>query len=144
MRTYYLFELNDYILKNFKYEYDKLYDILESIHYLKLEDAPIAYDIYYSLITKIDRDFYNKIIKKNNISNESYICYDYTHTINDYFDKENSKLIINKSFMKIKTNKNMPTFFYDISSIKNIFVCDFKSRDYFLIKDIIYTSCFNI
>ena len=140
MRTFYLFELKEEIRKNFKNNYCDLYKILESIHYLKIEDVVLGYNIFNNLVCRIDRDFYNKKIKENNINSESYICYNYTHTINDYFNNENTKMIINKSFIKIKTNKNMPSFFYDIGMFKNVFVCDFKNNDYFLIKDTIYIS----
>ena len=43
-----------------------------------------------------------------------------------------------KTFMKLKTNKSIPSFFYDISKFNNIFVCDFNNNDFFLLKDIIY------
>ena len=63
------------------------------------------------------------------------------NTINDFYFNESTKMIINNSHIKIKTNKNVPSFFYNIRNFKNIFVCDFNNHDYFLLEDTIYSSC---
>ena len=81
----------------------------------------------------INKDKYNNFIKKENNSNENYMCNNYTHTINDFYSDETTKMIINKSHIKIKSNKNNPSFFYNIKNIKNLFVCDFNNHDYFLL-----------
>ena len=140
MRTFYLFEIKKNILKNFKNNYSELYEMLESIHYLKTEDIVLGYSIYNNIVNPINKDEYNEYIKKNNIKNECYICYNYTHTINDFFCDESTKMIINNSFIKIKSNKNIPSFFYNIRNFKNIFVCDFSNNDYFLLEEAVYTS----
>ena len=64
---------------------------------------------------------------------------DNKHTINS--SNELSRLTINTTYLKIKTNKNVPSFFYNIRNFKNIFVCDFNNHDYFLLEDTIYSSC---
>ena len=141
MRVFYLFELKDKVLKNYKNNYEELYNLLESVHYLKTEDIVLGYSIFNSLVYKIDKEFYNNQIKHTNISNECYICYNYTHTINDYYNDESTKMIINNSYIRIKTNKNIPSFFYDLRKYRNIFVCDFNNHDYFLLEQTVYTSC---
>ena len=140
MRTFYLFEIKDNILKNYKNNYEELYLLLENVHYLKSDDIVLGYKIFNSIVNALDKDFYNEEVKHNNISNECYICYNYTHTINDFYNNESSKMIINNSHIKIKTNKNIPSFFYDIRKYKNIFVCDFNNSDYFLLNETVYSS----
>lgn len=141
MRTFYLFDVKENILKNYRNNYEELYSLLESIHYLKTEDIILGFNIYQRIVNPMKKEEYNDYIKKNNLGKENYICYNYTHTINDFYFNESTKMIINNSHIKIKTNKNVPSFFYNIRNFKNIFVCDFNNRDYFLLEDTIYSSC---
>ena len=141
MRTFYLFDVKENILKNYRNNYEELYSLLESIHYLKTEDIILGFNIYQRIVNPMKKEEYNDYIKKNNLGKENYICYYYTHTINDFYFNESTKMIINNSHIKIKTNKNVPSFFYNIRNFKNIFVCDFNNHDYFLLEDTIYSSC---
>ena len=141
MRTFYLFDIKENVLKNYRNNYEELYGFLESIHYLKTEDIILGFNIYQKLVNPMKKEEYNDYIKKNNLGKENYICYNYTHTINDFYFNESTKMIINNSHIKIKTNKNVPSFFYNIRNFKNIFVCDFNNHDYFLLEDTIYSSC---
>ena len=141
MRTFYLFDIKENVLKNYRNNYEELYGLLESIHYLKTEDIILGFNIYQKLVNPMKKEEYNDYIKKNNLGKENYICYNYTHTINDFYFNESTKMIINNSHIKIKTNKNVPSFFYNIRNFKNIFVCDFNNHDYFLLEEAIYSSC---
>ena len=141
MRTFYLFDIKENVLKNYRNNYEELYGLLESIHYLKTEDIILGFNIYQRIVNPMKKEEYNDYIKKNNLGKENYICYNYTHTINDFYFNESTKMIINNSHIKIKTNKNEPSFFYNIRNFKNIFVCDFNNHDYFLLEDTIYSSC---
>ena len=141
MRTFYLFDVKENILKNYRNNYEELYSLLESIHYLKTEDIILGFNIYQRIVNPMKKEEYNDYIKKNNLGKENYICYNYTHTINDFYFNESTKMIINNSHIKIKTNKNVPSFFYNIRNFKNIFVFDFNNHDYFLLEDTIYSSC---
>ena len=141
MRTFYLFDIKENVLKNYRNNYEELYGLLESIHYLKTEDIILGFNIYQRIVNPMKKEAYNDYIKINNLGKENYICYNYTHTINDFYFNESTKMIINNSHIKIKTNKNVPSFFYNIRNFKNIFVCDFNNHDYFLLEDTIYSSC---
>ena len=144
MRTYYLFEIKDIVLKNYKNNYNELYELLESIYKLKNEDIVLGYDIFAKVANQIDKDKISNYLRDKNIQSENYICYNYTHIINDYYSDESTRLSINNSHIKIKTNKNAPSFFYNIRNFNNIFVCDFYNRDYFLLQETIYSSCVNV
>ena len=140
MRTFYLFQIKDGVLKNYKNNYEELYTLLESIHYLKTEDIVLGFNIFDKIVTPMDKENVNDYVKKMNLSKESYICYNYTHTINDFYFDETTKMVINNSHIKIRTNKNVPSFFFNIKAFNNIFVCDFINHDYFLLEDSI-CSC---
>ena len=144
MRTYYLFDIKESVLKNYKNNYDELYELLESIYKLKNEDLILGYDIFSKIVNPIDKDLMSNYIKNKNLESENYICYNYTHIINDFYNDESTKMHINNSHIKIKTNKNAPSFFYNIRNFDNIFVCDFYNKDYFLLEETIYNSCANV
>ena len=58
--------------------------------------------------------------------------------IYDYFTNEKTKLIINKKFLVIRSNEEIPVFFKDIEeNEKNLFVCDFLNRDYFWLEKLV-------
>ena len=144
MRTFYLFEIKEQVLKNYKNNYEELYDLLESIHYLKTEDIILGYNMFEKLVNPIKKNKVNNYIKNNNLDNECYMCYNYTHLINDYYYNESTKMIINNSHIRIKSNKNVPSFFYNIRNFNNIFVCDFNNHDYFILEETIYNSCVSV
>lgn len=139
MRTFYLFEVKDSVLRNYRYNYEDLYLMLERVYNDKTEDIVICYDIFKSIVNPIKKDEYNDYIKRKNLKDENYICYNYNHSINDYYFDETTKMTINNSHIKIDTNKNVPSFFKDFRKYKNIFVCDFDNRDYFVLEEAIYS-----
>ena len=108
-----------------------------------VEDIVLGFNIFDKIVSPMDKENVNDYIRKKNLDKESYICYNYTHTINDFYFNETSKMVINNSHIKIKTNKNVPSFFYNIRTFNNIFVCDFINHDYFLLEDTIY-SCISV
>ena len=144
MRTYYLFEVKEGVLRNYKNNYEELYGLLESINSLKTEDIVLGYNLFDRLVTPLKKGELNDYIRDNYINNENYICFDSTHTINDFYYNETTKMIINNSHIKIKTNKNTPSFFFDIRKFPNMFVCDFENRDFFLLKETINTSVVSV
>ena len=59
---------------------------------------------------------------------------DNKHTINNV--NEVSKLIVNVTHLKIKSNKNINSFIRDIMDTKeSVFVIDFKNEDYFWLNE---------
>ena len=139
MRIFYLFQIKKDILKKYKYKEAQLYRLLQNIHYLKTEDIVLGYKIYDTIVDSIDKNDFNNYIKSKNENKDTYMFYNYTHTINDFYFNESTKLIINNSFLKIKTNTNIPSFFYDLRVFENIFVCDFNNNDYFLLNETVYS-----
>ena len=77
MRTFYLFEVKDNIIRNYRNNYEELYTMLENIHHLKTEDIVLGYNIFKSLVVPLKKEEYNQYIKDNNLENENYICYNF-------------------------------------------------------------------
>ena len=76
MRTFYLFEVKDNIIKNYRNNYEELYSMLENIHHLKTEDIVLGYSIFNSIVMPLKKDDYNQYIKQNNLDNEKFLSND--------------------------------------------------------------------
>lgn len=136
MRTFYLFKIKKNYFNLTKESPYNLYKAIENIYYLKKEELSTGYNFFNQI-----SDTFNKEYLDNNIFEYYKHRYTYTkvhntHMINDYYSNEKSKLIINKTFMFIKSTKQFPTFLKAITRKENIFVCDFINKDYFWLEDI--------
>ncbi len=136
MRTFYLFKIKTnytILTKNNPYN---LYKTLEEIYHLKKDEIKIAYDLFSQI-----RDTFNKELLDNNIyeyykNRYTYTKINNTHIINDYYTEEKSKLVINPSYLLIRSTKQIPTFLRTITKKNNIFVCDFDNIDYFWLDEL--------
>lgn len=136
MRTFYLFKIKptySNLTKNNPYN---LYKAIEGIYHLKQEELSTAYNFF----TQIS-DTFNKETLNNNIfeyykNKYTYTKVNNTHMINDYYTDEKSKLIINKTFLIIKTTLEYSSFLKTITRKNNIFVCDFDNIDYFWLEEL--------
>ena len=45
-------------------------------------------------------------------------------------------LIVNKAFLLLSSNILKPSFLSDLKEYKNLFVCDFKNKDYFWLESL--------
>lgn len=136
MRTFYLFKIKQSYKELTKNNPYNLYKAIENIYYLKQEE--LTY--FYNFFTQIKENF-NKETLDNNIfeyykNKYTYTKVNDTHMIYDYYTEEKSKLIINNSYLYIKSTKNIPTFLKAIIRKENIFVCDFDSKDYFWLEEL--------
>lgn len=136
MRLYYIFLIKEDVYKIAKNNPEKLYNILESIYKMDKCNVTIGYRLFEKTCNFIDKKNLNNFIKNLNYDNYNYTCFRNKHLINDFYNNETTKLTINLSHMKIKTNTTYPKFFNEIKNLKNIFVCDFVNEDYFFLKKV--------
>ena len=47
------------------------------------------------------------------------------------------KSFVNKAFLLLESNTLKPTFLNDLKEYKNLFVCDFKNKDYFWLNELV-------
>ena len=134
MRKYYLF----LIQKDFVPIYERhsmiLYQTLENLFYLKEEDFRYGITLFEQLCRPfpievltdyMDKRFEQKIVKKKN-------KYLFVHKNN-----EKSLLCFYNACIILFSTHNFPKVLkiFDIFS-KNIFICDFKNRDYFWLHEV--------
>lgn len=131
LRTFYIFKINKEfktITKNKPYN---LYLALDNIHKMDTKDINLAYRLF-DEICDIDKKVnINASIFNEFKDNDSYTKFNNNHLIYDYYTKENSKLTINTSYLKLKSTSNNPIFFNILKDYPNLFVIDFGSKDYF-------------
>lgn len=136
MRIFYLFKIkNQYATLTKKHPYN-LYKTIEQIYRLTPEELTIATNIFDQISDTFNKEKINKKIYDNYKEQDTYTNYLNTDIINDYFTKEQTKLIVNKSYMLIKSTKQIPLFLKEIKSKDNIFICDFQNKDYFWLEQI--------
>ena len=129
MRTYYIFKVNKYfayIYKKFPY---KMYKIIEELYNTKDYDMLSSYKYYQKFALEFNKLALNEYIYTLNKNNQNYYRDNNIHILNN--DKYN-KLTINSTCLILKTNDIYSVFLNDLSSnLNNIFICDFKNKDYF-------------
>lgn len=129
MRTYYIFKINKYFAYIYKKWPYKMYKIIEELYYTKDYDMLSSYRYYQKFAVPFNKTSLNEYIYNLNKKNMNYTRDNNIHTINN--DKYN-KLIINNSCVILKTNDIYSIFLNDINMyLDNIFICDFKNKDYF-------------
>ena len=136
MRIYYIFLIKKEIFEITKNKPENLYKLLESIYLLNNDDVVLGFKMFEKICKVVPKKNLNKLLKDTYIENMSYTVYNNTHMINDFLNNETTKLILNNSHIKIKSNTLYPTFFKTLENIPYLFVCDFINMDYFFLKDV--------
>lgn len=136
MRVYYIFKINKYFSYIYNNKPYKLYKMIEEIFHVNNYDMILSYKIYEQVAITFNKEQFNKYLKNKYSLDKYYLTNKSSHiysNINEY-----SKLVVNNSNLKIKTNVNNPIFFKDVVEYSdNIFVCDFINKDYFWLEKII-------
>lgn len=136
MRIYYIFLIKKEVYEITKNKPENLYKLLESIYLLNNDDVVLGFKMFDKICKVIPKKNLNKLIKDTCIEDLTYTTVGNTHIINDFLNNETTKLIMNNSHIKIKSNTMYPTFFRTLESIPYLFVCDFVNMDYFYLKNV--------
>lgn len=129
MRVYYLFKINDSFSKLYYNKTYYLYKMLEQISKSSQNDFIISYRLFSQMATAYSKVEINSNIYKAFEYNDKYMKTLNKHILNDGVEK--TKLTVYNTYIKIKTNQNLTSFFKVLNKEKNIFVCDFNNKDYF-------------
>ena len=136
MRTYYIFNINNYFTYMYKNKPYRIYKILEEMYNVKKSDIVLSYKLFEQIAYSFNKNKLNEYVKYLFKNNTSYYNRLNSHIICN--NQEYTKLTINNSNIKIKSNINYPSFLdILINYSDNIFVCDFINKDYFWLEKII-------
>ena len=137
MRTFYIFKINNYYYKLTKNMPYNLYKALLNIKLGTKENITYLKNEYNSLIDKYNKRELNKYIYGKMSKLDGYNLFNSVHTFNSYYTNEASKLIVNNSYMILKTNTITPYFLDYLEDIPNLFLIDFEKGDYFYLSNLV-------
>jgi Protein of unknown function (DUF2522). len=141
MKEYYIFNLKKEFAKLYKDKQDELFYIFNRIYYMKEIDKEYGFNLFEQVCDFNDKEDLNDFIYEYYKDN---VIYSKTskdeHIINDLYSNEVSILTVKNSNIRIESNIDNPSFLELLKKYnKDLFVCDFKSQEFFLLKRNRYT-----
>ena len=137
MRTFYIFKIKKEIMILLKETPYNLYKVLEHLSDVNVRDLGVSFNLYNELLDIYDKDYMNKRIN-NLFRNYKYYSNDGdVHYIYNKYRPENTTLKVYKSHLILKSDVIKPTLLTNYLINDNLFVCDFKNKDYFWLNEFI-------
>ncbi len=134
MRTFYIFKINNMFQTFYNDKANILFKMFYDIYSSNDEDLINKFRLFEQITIPFNKRIFNNYVMLKHRDDIYYTKTDNVHIIES--DSEISRLTINNTFLKIKSNKNINTFIRDIvDSRECLFVIDFKSKDYFWINE---------
>ncbi len=135
MRTFYIFKINNMFQTFYNDKSNILFKMFNEIYSSNDQDLINKFRLFEQITIPINKKIFNNYIMLKHRDDIFYTKNDNVHTIEN--DKEISRLTINNTFLKIKSNKNINTFIKDIvDSRECLFIIDFKNKDYFWVNEV--------
>ena len=135
MRTFYIFKINNMFQTFYNDKSNILFKMFNEIYSSNDQDLINKFRLFEQITIPFNKRIFNNYVMLKHRDDIFYTKNDNVHTIEN--DKEISRLTINNTFLKIKSNKNINSFIKDIyDSKESVFVIDFQNKDYFWINEI--------
>ena len=136
MKVYYIFNVKQEFIKLYSDTPSVLYNILKTIFYLDKEEVEYGYNLFSQLIGPFKKDEIDKQLFIKLHQDIPYSKRKNTHYINNLYLNEISRLDVNNYYLKLEVEQNFSSFFKILNrENKNLFVCCFKSTDFFFLND---------
>lgn len=140
MRTFFVFNINNYFTYVYRDRPFRIYKILEEMYNAKNNDIVLSYKLFEQIAHSFNKNKLNEYVRYFYRDNVSYYNKVNSHIICN--NNEYTKLTINNSNLKIKSNINYPIFLDMLVKYSdNIFVCDFMNKDYFWLSKLVQKDC---
>lgn len=136
MRTFYIFKISKDYYKLTKDNPFLLYTTYLNIKLSTKNNLNLLYNEYFSITDSLNKKELSNLLFNHLKDNNCYSLFNNNHVFNNYYTDEISKLIINNSYMILKSNMPSSIFFYELSKIPNLFVIDFEKEDYFFLSNL--------
>ncbi len=139
MRTFYIFKVNTMFQTFYNDKSSILFKMFNEIYNSNDEELLNNFRLFEKITIPFNRKIFNNYIVLKHKDDLYYNRLDNNHFINK--KSEISKLIVNTTHLKIKTNRNLNSFIKDILDTKeSVFVIDFANKDYFWLNQINYET----
>ena len=142
MRIFYIFQINPSLEKIMKENTYDLFHTLETVYYRTCEDKELAYLFLHQLITPIKIKELDIALFKEFRECYFYTKYRNTHSMHDVYRKENTKLSLYKTYIKLETDALKPRFLEELQKNHSFFVCDFENMDYFWLDSLSFSPVY--
>lgn len=136
MRTFYIFKIKNEYAKLTKNNPYHLFEMLSYIYNIDRGEISRGADLFYQLVERLKSKEMDIQIFKKYQDNFFYTKFKNIHQVNNIYKKEESKLIVHKHFLLLKSTVVRPSFLQDLKEYPNIFLCDFENKDYFWLERI--------
>ncbi len=137
MRTFYIFKINremTILTKDVPYN---LFRMIENLYYLDSIQSSMSMQVFQDIFTILDKEYLDKRINNLFKSNRYYHYQDGNHYIVNKYKPENTLLKVYKTHIILKTDCLNPTLLVNYLMSDNLFVCDFKNKDYFWLNEFV-------
>ncbi len=139
MRTFYIFYINKEFKILTKDNPYNLYQTLENIYYMGKNEINLGLNLFEQIAVPFQKNDVNKFLFDNFKDNDFYMMNKNSHKVYNKYRDETLVLKTHLTHLTLKTNINKKNIFEKIYLNPNLFVCDFKNKDYFWVEKII--SC---
>jgi len=137
MRTFYIFKIKRELTILTKETPYNLFRTIENLYYLDNDSLGVSFKIYNDLFELYDKEYINKRINNLFKNNRYYSNDGDIHTIDNKYKPEKSTLKVYKSHILLKSDVINPTLLVNYLMADNLFVCDFKNKDYFWLNEFV-------
>lgn len=132
MRTFYIFKINSIFQTFYNDKSNILYRMFNDIYNSSNKEFINNFRLFEKVTIPFDKKTLNNYILLKHSDDLFYRKNNNMHIIEN--SCESSYLLINHTYIKIKSNINLSTFLKDIISTNEcLFLIDFKNKDYFWI-----------
>ena len=137
MRTFYIFRIRKEMTILTKETPYNLFKVIDHLYYLDEYNMGVSFKVYNEIFDTFNKEYINKKIV-NLFKNNRYYSYDgEKHYIYNKYRPETSILKVYKSHIILKSDSLKPTLLINYLMSDNLFVCDFKNKDYFWLNEFV-------
>ncbi len=137
MRTFYIFKIKKemaIITRDTPYN---LYRTIEHLYYVDEYNMGVSFKLYNDIFSTFNKEYVDKKIYSLFRNYKYYIYDNEKHMIINKYRPENTYLKVYKSHIILKSDIIKPTLLLNYLMSEDLFVCDFKNKDYFWLNEFV-------
>ncbi len=131
MRTFYIFNISDYLATLTKDNPYNLFRTLEGVYYLDKNDLDLGISLFDQIAVPFHKEEISQLIYDTYKNNDFYTVVGNKHRIYNKYLDELVEMEPRCTYILLKTNASKKNIFQNLLINKNLFACDFKNKDYF-------------
>lgn len=135
MRTFYIFKIKKELSILTKDTPYSLFKIIDQMYYLDTNEAALSFNMYNNIFDVFNNNYINNRLVSLFKHDHFYSNSENVHIIDNKYRPEYSLLKVYKSHMVLKSDAVKPTLLLNYLMDDNLFVCDFKNKDYFWLNE---------